>query len=459
MEDRRKFRRRNAPRVDSSGKSPLGGLFASVEPLRIANAIISETIAVRRAQRSIVQKRAELRKLELKLSKRERILKSSEKDIATGKVHLERMQKATKQTTVQPQADQTLFSTPSQMVENGEVQLKSTQLNEARQNKSDLLREAKDGQLRLLKPVRGENIEPKVDIVKNLRKIEAFLSSKSVLRGPGFDRVEDAVVASPCAAAGPNNVSRLTGAWKKLRAYHFNHDHLIRHQVVTASDDISDASEQFDILRTRLMSAMSDFGWSRIAITSPTHRCGKTFTAAKLAIALSRFESCRTLLLDLDLRNPSLHRVMGMDAPGAMEPLLLGQTSPEDHLVRIGPKTEAREDGPWGNQAGDLAIGLNSQAAKSDDPLSQNPNLEDVLETIDAKYAPDLMLFDLPPVLGSSDVLALRPLFDAVLLVVGSGVTSDHEIKNVKQLLSVDTPLMGLVLNKANEQGNFAKFG
>jgi len=60
------------------------------------------------------------------------------------------------------------------------------------------------------------------------------------------------------------------------------------------------ASSAFDILRTRLLQAMEARGWRRIAVTSPTHGCGKSFVAANLAFSLSPKTSNRTVLLHLE---------------------------------------------------------------------------------------------------------------------------------------------------------------
>ena len=55
----------------------------------------------------------------------------------------------------------------------------------------------------------------------------------------------------------------------------------------------------FDLLRTRILQPMQDRGWRRLAVTSPTHGCGKSLVAANLALSLSRRPNSRTLLLDL----------------------------------------------------------------------------------------------------------------------------------------------------------------
>jgi Mrp family chromosome partitioning ATPase len=195
------------------------------------------------------------------------------------------------------------------------------------------------------------------------------------------------------------------------------------------------------VLRTRLLQALSENGWRRVAITSPTKDCGKTFTAANLAISLSRQENCRTLLLDCDMRRPSLHKVLGVSDPGSMGDMLRGTLSPQDHLRRMGDNQM--------NAGRNIAFGFNGLVEPYASELLQDPMTEDCLNRLDAELDPDVVLFDLPPALYYDDVIAFRPLFDGVLLVVGGGITTEKEIKEVERRLGDSTPLLGMVLNKA----------
>ncbi len=231
-------------------------------------------------------------------------------------------------------------------------------------------------------------------------------------------------------------------AWAALDDFPVDAAHLARHRVVTASRD-DPAHTAFDVLRTRLLQALSEHGWRRVAITSPTKDCGKTFTAANLAISLSRQENCRTLLLDCDMRQPSLHRVMGVSAPGSIGDLLRGRVTPREHLRRLG-----RNDFHAGHN---IAFGFNGIAEPYASELLQDPRTAHALNSIEAQLEPDVVLFDLPPALFYDDVIAFRPLFDGVLLVIGGGITTEKEIKEVERRLGESTPLLGMILNKSED--------
>ncbi|KMK65646.1 ATPase involved in chromosome partitioning [Puniceibacterium sp. IMCC21224] len=228
--------------------------------------------------------------------------------------------------------------------------------------------------------------------------------------------------------------------WARMREFPINEQLLERNRIVTAHRD-DPAHASFDVLRTRLLQALAQNGWKRVAITSPTKDCGKTFTAANLAISLSRQENCRTLLLDMDLRNPSMHKIFGVKSPGSIGALLRAETNAAAHLQRPARNTI--------HAGRSIAFAFNDTAEPYASELLQDPQSTQALHDLETQLAPDVVLFDLPPALYYDDVIAFRPQYDGVLLVVGGGMTTQDEIKEVERRLGKDTPLLGVVLNKA----------
>ena len=228
--------------------------------------------------------------------------------------------------------------------------------------------------------------------------------------------------------------------WSGLAEFTVDARHLSQNRIVTAERD-DPAHAAFDVLRTRLLQALSENGWKRVAITSPTKDCGKTFTAANLAISLSRQQNCRTLLLDCDMRNPSLHKVMGVSSPGSMGDMLRGRIAPQDHLMRLGKNRI--------HAGTNIAFGFNSVVEPYASELLQDPRTKESLDRIEDMLRPDVILFDLPPALFNDDVIAFRPRFDGLLLVIGGGITTEKEVKEVERRIGEQTPLLGMILNKA----------
>ncbi|KHQ53412.1 CpsD/CapB family tyrosine-protein kinase [Mameliella alba] len=256
----------------------------------------------------------------------------------------------------------------------------------------------------------------------------------------GMVPVTEQPASAPASARAPQEPDPVDSAWARLAEMTVDKGHLDRNRIITASRD-DPAHAAFDVLRTRLLQALHENGWRRVAITSPGKECGKTFTAANLAISLSRQENCRTLLLDLDMRRPSLHRILGVSDPGSLGDMLRGMTAPGDHLLRMGRNPV--------NAGRNIAFGLNGRPEAYASELLQDPRAESCLQRIEDEFDPDVVLIDLPPALSYDDVIAARPLFDGVLLVIGGGMTTEKEIAEVERRLGDGTPILGMILNKA----------
>lgn len=200
------------------------------------------------------------------------------------------------------------------------------------------------------------------------------------------------------------------------------------------------AHAAFDMLRTRMLQALADNSWSRVAVTAPTRGCGSSFVTLNLAYAAARLENTRTVVMDMDLRKPSLGDMLNIEAPEDMRAYLAGEIAPEDFLVSTQPN---------------LAMGLSASTVDNSAEIFQATMTGDVLDELGDLLAPDLVLFDMPPALEYDDVLAFLPNVDAVLIVAGGGVSSAEEITKVEQILSEVKPILGVMLNKADGQVSY----
>jgi len=211
-----------------------------------------------------------------------------------------------------------------------------------------------------------------------------------------------------------------------------NAKHLERTRVVSLTG--SAASAPFDSLRTRLLHLIRDKGWKRLAITSPGPGCGKSTVALNLALSLARLADVRTLLIDADMRRPSMMRLLGASAQHQIAEVLAGKAKPGQHLLRIGAN---------------LAVGTNRMPVAHTAELLQSPTMAEALDRIEAEFQPDLMLFDLPPTQVSDDTMAALGLVDCVLIVAAAESTTVQEIDRCERDLAVRTNVAGVILNKA----------
>ncbi|WP_292289470.1 P-loop NTPase [Marivita sp.] len=269
----------------------------------------------------------------------------------------------------------------------------------------------------------------------SVRAIRAPLSERPKPKSP--------LVLASAPKARPVHDSE--AVWSALDRFPIDVKRLAKQNVITALRQ-DPSHTRFDILRTRMLQALAENGWKRVAITSPTKDCGKTFTSANLAISLSRQENCRTVLLDLDMRNPSLHKIFGVTDTGSIGDMLRGGISPARHLQGFAENSISA--------GSHVAIGFNGIVEPYAAELLQDPSTEQVFQEIERKFDPDVMLFDLPPALLNDDVIAIRPHIDALLIVAGGGMTKASDIKETEHRLGKNIPLLGVVLNKAEIQEN-----
>ncbi len=231
--------------------------------------------------------------------------------------------------------------------------------------------------------------------------------------------VEATVPADPCP-------------WAALEEVTLDPTHLKRRRVVSYQKN-DPAHVVFDVLRTRLLKVFKDNGWSRLAVTSPTKGCGKTFVAANLALSLARQAECRTVLIDMDLKIPELAGTLGLTAPYSIERYLTGQTRPEAYFRRVGPN---------------LALGLNTERVRDSAELIQEECTAQTLARMCELYRPDAVIYDLPPMLVSDDAIGFLPHVDCVLLIAAAGQTKAAEIEECERLLGETTNFLGVLLNK-----------
>jgi protein-tyrosine kinase len=236
----------------------------------------------------------------------------------------------------------------------------------------------------------------------------------------------------------PFNPSRV---WESISEAPANPDLWARNGLFadTAQDHKAQGTvtRTFDMLRTRLLQTLAKQGWTRIAVTSPTHGCGKSFVAANLAFSLARLPSCRTVLMDLELRDPQLAALFGVrDAPPLID-YLMGEQPLESNVRRIGRN---------------LALALNGAPVARASELLQDPEFPNAMTTLRELLQPDVVLIDTPPALSSDDVLSLSDEVDAVLLVVDGTVTTPEDVRACERLFEGRLPLLGTVLNRAQDR-------
>ncbi len=242
-------------------------------------------------------------------------------------------------------------------------------------------------------------------------------------------------------ARAPVDALRLTPdlrAWVALPEVDLRQSVMDRNRIVAYAGG-ADAGP-YDLLRTRMVQLARAQGWRRIAIVSPHASSGKTTTTANLAFSFGRQTDLRTLVLDLDLRRPSLAKVLGQNVTGGMGDVLEGRVPFADHGRRLDEN---------------LAFGFTGARVENSSELLQSQRSAEVLDQIEARYKPDVCLLDMPPLMASDDTLGFLKNVDCALLVVEAEKTPVAQIDVAERQIAQLTNVMGVVLNKCNYADGF----
>jgi protein-tyrosine kinase len=230
----------------------------------------------------------------------------------------------------------------------------------------------------------------------------------------------------------PTSLFGTEATWSALKPLDLDPKLLARNRIVTASR-IDPAHTQFDRLRTNLLQLIRQNNWTSIAITSPTAGCGKTLVSLNLALSLANQPDCRTVLVDLDLRRPQVAHSLGLRQPPPIEEFLHGNLELQDAFLRYGEN---------------VAIAGNLKPVKFAAELLQSAEVGRVLKGLRNKLKPNVILFDMPPMLANDDVAAFLPNVDCAILVVAAEATTTREAELCERELAEKTNLLGVVLNK-----------
>lgn len=205
------------------------------------------------------------------------------------------------------------------------------------------------------------------------------------------------------------------------------------HAARIFSSEASPEAQHFDILRTKLFLEMRRNDWTRIAITSATAGCGKTTTACNLIAGLGRQPESRGILFDLDFRRPSVSKIFGASPTSSLEDVLLGEVDFSEQAMRLDTNT---------------AISMTTRVVMDPARVVLRSQTAEVLDQIQAEYRPELMLFDLPPVLVSDETRGFLKQVDAVLIVAGAEQSTIQQIDEVEREVAQYSNVAGIVLNK-----------
>lgn len=204
----------------------------------------------------------------------------------------------------------------------------------------------------------------------------------------------------------------------------------------------SPISEAYRTLRTNIEFANPDSKLDIILVTSSGPAEGKSITTSNLALAMSEIGK-KVLLIDCDLRKPSIHKKFNLSNNKGLSNLLIGECEFEDIVQKY---TE------------NLYVLTSGTIPPNPSKMIESNRMELFLHKANGRF--DFIIIDTPPVIAVADAQILSTMVKGVLLVVASAESEISGVKKAKELLDqVKANIIGVVLNKeSNNSGKKYKY-
>lgn len=202
-------------------------------------------------------------------------------------------------------------------------------------------------------------------------------------------------------------------------------------KLITVTKPQNVISEQFRTIRTNLSFSMPDKDLRTLLVTSSIPGEGKSTSAANVAVVFAQ-EGKRVLLVDADMRKPTLHYTFPMNNSHGLSTILTRQ----HEYIEVMEVTFVEN----------LFIIPSGPIPPNPSELLSSKNMDNFIESVLQEF--DLVIFDAPPVLSVSDALILGNRCDGTLMIVNSGHVDKADVVKAKTSLQTSQAnILGVVLN------------
>ncbi len=246
-------------------------------------------------------------------------------------------------------------------------------------------------------------------------------------------RKEGAFLKSPIESNGDH--AAIEADYVKTNKVIVSHNVLRKNRVLTAISD-HQVIDTYRLLRTRVLRRMRQNAWKSLGVTSAGKNDGKTLTSINLGISIAMKQNYSVVVVDTDLRNPSVHKLFGFEPEYGLVDYLKSNV-PLDKVL-VNPDIDR------------LVILPGNKNVDASSELLSSPKMSRLAKDLKTRYPTRIVIYDLPPVLVGDDVVAFAPNLDTALFVVEEGGTDSDKLKRSIQLLE-GIDIIGTVLNKSKE--------
>jgi len=205
--------------------------------------------------------------------------------------------------------------------------------------------------------------------------------------------------------------------------------------LVSMYDNHDAASEEYNKLRSRIITlTQGDKFYNTLMVTSTLGEEGKTLTSLNLAINLAKGYDNTVLLVDADLRRPTLHKMLNLKPEVGLIQCLTENIPVSEALIKTG--------------IGKLVVLPAGGSVSNPVELLSSNQMKELVKELKNRYPDRYVIFDTPPILPFADAQVLAPIVDGCILVVRE---RKAKIKDVKEAINSlhDTNIFGVVYNDA----------
>lgn len=218
---------------------------------------------------------------------------------------------------------------------------------------------------------------------------------------------------------------------------------ILQRRMITREDPKSPVSEAYRMLRTNILYSSADEAVKTILISSPGPGEGKSTTVTNLAITFANLGK-KTLIVDLDLRKPVVHRMFAINRDPGISHYLSGHENSIDSLIH---KTEIEN----------LYMITAGISPPNPSELLGSERMISFVKKLKEKW--DVILFDSPPTSAVTDATTISQLVDSKVLVVKAGFTlKESFLRALSALNKVKTTLTGVVLNSVSKTNTYDSY-
>lgn len=207
----------------------------------------------------------------------------------------------------------------------------------------------------------------------------------------------------------------------------------------------------FQMLRTNLRYFNVDRQIHSVVVTSASAGDGKSTIAWQLAV-VDAMAGQRVLLVEADLRNPSLHDIIGLEPTRGLSEVLVHEAELDD-AIRTVPAVAESADGENAQPTQTVDVLLAGWKPPNPGQLIESEHMHSLLKKAEAEY--DLVVVDTPPLSLVSDAIPLVNKVSGVVVVVRLAKNTRNALTALKgQLVHLGAPTLGVVVNDVAAKGD-----